>query len=156
QLELVAATSGSALGSTRDKPDIKYCQEILRVLQAHGTSYFFYIGGNDTPATLRIVSEEARQSGYTLRCIHSPQHIDTVLLCTDHTPGFPSAARFVTQAFIGANLDNAALPGVYLAVVMGRHAGFLTAASAMARKFPDDGPHLIYLPERSFALEQFL
>jgi len=77
-------------------------------------------------------------------------------MCNDHTPGFPSAARFVTQAFIGANLDNAALPGVYLAVVMGRDAGFLTAASAMARKFPEDGPHLIYLPERSFALEQFL
>jgi len=156
QLELVAATSGSALGSTRDKPDIKYCQEILRVLQAHGTSYFFYIGGNDTADTLRIVSEEARQSGYPLRCIHVPKTIDNDLMCNDHTPGFPSAARFVTQAFIGANLDNAALPGVYLAVVMGRHAGFLTAASAMARKFPDDGPHLIYLPERSFALEQFL
>jgi len=156
QLELVAATSGSALGSTRDKPDIKYCQEILRVLQAHGISYFFYIGGNDTADTLRIVSEEARQSGYPLRCIHVPKTIDNDLMCNDHTPGFPSAARFVTQAFIGANLDNAALPGVYLAVVMGRDAGFLTAASAMARKFPEDGPHLIYLPERSFALEQFL
>ena len=156
QLELVAATSGSALGSTRDKPDIKYCQEILRVLQAHGTSYFFYIGGNDTADTLRIVSEEARKAGYPLRCIHVPKTIDNDLTCNDHTPGFPSAARFVTQAFIGANLDNAALPGVYLAVVMGRHAGFLTAASAMARKFPDDGPHLIYLPERSFVLEQFL
>ena len=156
QLELVAATSGSALGSTRDKPDIKYCQEILRVLQAHGISYFFYIGGNDTADTLRIVSDEARNAGYPLRCIHVPKTIDNDLMCNDHTPGFPSAARFVAQAFIGANLDNAALPGVYLAVVMGRHAGFLTAASAMARKFPDDGPHLIYLPERSFALEQFL
>ncbi len=156
QLELVAATSGSALGSTRDKPDIKYCQEILTVLQAHGTSYFFYIGGNDTADTLRIVSEEARKAGYPLRCIHVPKTIDNDLMCNDHTPGFPSAARFVTQAFIGANLDNAALPGVYLAVVMGRHAGFLTAASAMARKFPDDGPHLIYLPERSFVLERFL
>ena len=156
QLELVAATSGSALGSTRDKPDIKYCQEILRVLQAHGISYFFYIGGNDTADTLRIVSEEARKASYPLRCIHVPKTIDNDLMCNDHTPGFPSAARFVAQAFIGANLDNAALPGIYLAVVMGRDAGFLTAASAMARKFPEDGPHLIYLPERSFALEQFL
>jgi 6-phosphofructokinase 1 len=77
-------------------------------------------------------------------------------MCNDHTPGFPSAARFVTQAFAGTNLDNAALPGVYLAVVMGRHAGFLTAASALARKYPDDGPHLIYLPERVFVLEKFL
>jgi 6-phosphofructokinase 1 len=125
-------------------------------LQVHGTSYFFYIGGNDTADTLRIVSEEARKASYPLRCIHVPKTIDNDLMCNDHTPGFPSAARFVTQAFIGANLDNAALPGVYLAVVMGRHAGFLTAASAMARKFPDDGPHLIYLPERSFVLEQFL
>ncbi|MBV8512249.1 MAG: diphosphate--fructose-6-phosphate 1-phosphotransferase, partial [Xanthobacteraceae bacterium] len=156
QLELVAATSGSALGSTRDKPDIKYCQEILRVLRAHATSYFFYIGGNDTADTLRIVSDEARKAGYPLRCIHVPKTIDNDLMCNDHTPGFPSAARFITQAFIGANLDNAALPGVYLAVVMGRHAGFLTAASAMARKFPHDGPHLIYLPERSFVLERFL
>jgi 6-phosphofructokinase 1 len=74
----------------------------------------------------------------------------------DHTPGFPSAARFVAQAFAGANLDNAALPGVYVGVVMGRHAGFLTAASALGKKFPDDGPHLIYLPERVFDLNQFL
>lgn len=156
QLELIAATPGSALGSTRDKPDTKYCQEILKVLRAHGIDHFFYIGGNDTAETLRILSEEARKSSYPLRCIHVPKTIDNDLMCNDHTPGFPSAARFVTQAFLGANLDNAALPGVYLAVVMGRHAGFLTAASAMARKFHDDGPHLIYLPERVFMLEPFL
>ena len=69
---------------------------------------------------------------------------------------YPSAARFVAQAFMGANLDNASLPGVYLAVVMGRHAGFLTAASALGKKFPDDGPHLIYLPERVFSVDKFL
>ncbi len=150
QIELVAAMPGSALGSTRDKPDTRYCQEILRVLHAHGIGYFFYIGGNDTADTLRIVSEEARKAGYPLRCIHVPKTVDNDLMCNDHTPGFPSAARFVTQAFAGTNLDNAAMPGVYLAVVMGRHAGFLTAASALARKYPDDGPHLIYLPERLF------
>jgi 6-phosphofructokinase 1 len=76
-------------------------------------------------------------------------------MVNDHTPGYPSAARFVTLAFAGANLDNRALPGVYVAVVMGRHAGFLTAAAALARKFHDDGPHLIYIPERTFDLEQF-
>ena len=156
QIELVAAMPGSALGSTRDKPDTRYCQEILRVLQAHGIGHFFYIGGNDTADTLRIVSDEARKGGYPLRCIHVPKTIDNDLMCNDHTPGFPSAARFVTQAFAGTNLDNAAMPGVYLAVVMGRHAGFLTAASALARKYPDDGPHLIYLPERLFVLEKFL
>ncbi len=85
-----------------------------------------------------------------------PKTIDNDLVCNDHTPGFPSAARFVAQAFAGANLDNAALPGVYVAVVMGRHAGFLTAASALGRTFPDDGPHLIYLPERSFSIDSFL
>jgi ATP-dependent phosphofructokinase / diphosphate-dependent phosphofructokinase len=156
QIELVAAMPGAALGSTRDKPDTRYCQEILRVLQAHGIGYFFYIGGNDTGDTLRIVSEEARKASYPLRCIHVPKTVDNDLMCNDHTPGFPSAARFVTLAFAGTNLDNAAMPGVYLAVVMGRHAGFLTAASALARKYPDDGPHLIYLPELVFVLEKFL
>jgi 6-phosphofructokinase 1 len=149
-LELVAGTPGSALGSTRDKPDLKYCQQIFQVLKAHGIGHFFYIGGNDSSDTVRIVSEEATRAGYPLRCIHIPKTIDNDLVGNDHTPGFPSAARFVAQAFAGANLDNAALPGVYVAVVMGRHAGFLTAASALGRKYDDDGPHLIYLPEREF------
>jgi 6-phosphofructokinase 1 len=155
-LELVAATPSSALGSTRDKPDMAYCQSIFDVLRAHEIEHFFYIGGNDSADTVRIVSEEARQAGYPLRCIHIPKTIDNDLVGNDHTPGFPSAARFVAQAFAGANLDNAALPGVYVGVVMGRHAGFLTAASALGKKFPDDGPHLIYLPERVFELERFL
>lgn len=155
-LEQVANTPSSALGSTRDKPDLKYCHEIFKVLRAHEIEHFFYIGGNDSSDTVRIVSEEAARAGYPLRSIHIPKTIDNDLVGNDHTPGFPSAARFVAQAFAGANLDNAALPGVYLAVVMGRHAGFLTAASALGKKFPDDGPHLIYLPERTFVLEKFL
>jgi 6-phosphofructokinase 1 len=155
-LEQVAATPGSALGSTRDKPDLKYCQQIFEVLRAHGIGHFFYIGGNDSSDTVRIVSEEAAKAGYPLRCVHIPKTIDNDLMCNDHTPGFPSAARFVAQAFAGANLDNAALPGVYVAVVMGRHAGFLTAASALGRKFPSDGPHLVYLPERTFKIDRFL
>jgi len=155
-LELVASTPSSALGSTRDKPDLKYCHEIFEVLQAHGIGHFFYIGGNDSSDTVRIVSEEAARAGYPLRSIHIPKTIDNDLVGSDHTPGFPSAARFVAQAFAGANLDNAALPGVYVAVVMGRHAGFLTASSALGKKFPDDGPHLIYLPERTFNVQHFL
>ena len=155
-LELVANTPSSALGSTRDKPDVPYCKEIFKVLRAHQIGHFFYIGGNDSSDTVRIVSEEAHKAGYPLRAIHIPKTIDNDLVGNDHTPGFPSAARFVAQAFAGANLDNAALPGVYVGVVMGRHAGFLTAASALGKKFPDDGPHLIYLPERTFVLEQFL
>lgn len=155
-LELVAATPSSALGSTRDKPDAQYCVEIFKILRLHDIGLFFYIGGNDSSDTVRIVSLEARKDGYPLRCVHIPKTIDNDLVQNDHTPGFPSAARFVAQAFAGINLDNAALPGVYVGVVMGRHAGFLTAASAMAKKYPDDGPHLIYLPERTFSLEQFL
>ncbi|MEW6370909.1 MAG: 6-phosphofructokinase [Pseudomonadota bacterium] len=155
-LELVAATPSSSLGSTRDKPDIAYCRRIFEVLRAHEIEHFFYIGGNDSADTVRIVSEQARQAGYPLRSIHIPKTIDNDLVGNDHTPGFPSAARFVAQAFAGANLDNAALPGVYVGVVMGRHAGFLTAASALGKKFPDDGPHLIYLPERTFELARFL
>jgi 6-phosphofructokinase len=155
-LELVAATPSSALGSTRDKPDLKYCEEIFKVLKAHEIGHFFYIGGNDSSDTVRIVADQARAAGYPLRAVHIPKTIDNDLVGNDHTPGFPSAARFVAQAFAGANLDNASLPGVYVGVVMGRHAGFLTAAAALGRKFPDDGPHLIYLPERVFSLEQFL
>ncbi len=155
-LELVGATPSSALGSTREKPDLKYCQQILHVLKAHEIRYFLYVGGNDSCDTVRIVAEEARKADYPIRCIHVPKTIDNDLVLNDHTPGFPSAARFVVQAFLGANLDNWSLPGVYLGVIMGRHAGFLVAAAALARKFPDDGPHMVYLPERAFQIDSFL
>lgn len=155
-LEQVGLTPASALLSTRDKPDEKYCQEIFKVLKAHDARYFFYIGGNDSADTVRIVNQQAEQAGYEFRAIHIPKTIDNDLVVNDHTPGYGSAARFVCQAFIGANLDNRSLPGVYIAVIMGRHAGFLTAASAVARKYPDDGPHLIYLPERPFDPDRFL
>jgi 6-phosphofructokinase 1 len=155
-LEMVARTPSSALGSTRDKPDLKYCQQIFEVLKAHEIRYFFYIGGNDSSDTVRIVAEEAKRANHPIRCIHIPKTIDNDLVLNDHTPGFPSAARFVVQAFSGANLDNRSLPGVYIGVIMGRHAGFLTAAAALGRKFPDDGPHMVYLPERTFRTDAFL
>ena len=155
-LEQVACTPSSALLSTRDKPDENYCKEIFDVLKAHDVRYFFYIGGNDSADTVRIVNENAKKSDYEFRAIHIPKTIDNDLVLNDHTPGYGSAARFVAQAFIGANLDNRALPGVYIGIVMGRHAGFLTAAAALAQKYPDDGPHLIYLPERPFDIENFL
>jgi 6-phosphofructokinase len=155
-LEAIADTPSSALGSTRDKPDLAYCRDIFASLKAHGASWFLYIGGNDTADTVRIVSEEAAKEGYDLRSIHIPKTIDNDLMENDHTPGFPSAARFVAQAFVGADLDNRSLPGVYVAVIMGRHAGFLTAASAAARTVEGDGPHLIYLPERIFDEAKFV
>ena len=155
-LEAVAVTPSSGLLSTRDKPDIKYCQDVFEICKAHDIRYFFYIGGNDSADTCRIVNQEARAAGYEMRVIHIPKTIDNDLKVTDHCPGYGSAAKFVAQAFAGANLDNRSLPGVYIAIVMGRHAGFLTAASCLAKKYPDDGPHLIYLPERAFSKEKFL
>lgn len=155
-LEKVAGTTSSALLSTRDKPDDEYCNRIFKVLEAHNIRYFFYIGGNDSADTVRIVNEKAMQSGYELRAIHIPKTIDNDLRVNDHCPGYGSAAKFVAQAFIGVNLDVKALAGVYIGVVMGRNAGFLTAAASMAQKYPDDGPHLIYLPERPFNLDSFI
>lgn len=155
-LETVAVTPSSGLLSTRDKPDVEYCREIFKVCQAHDVRYLFYIGGNDSADTCRIVNEESNKAGYELRVIHIPKTIDNDLLVTDHCPGYGSAAKFVAQAFAGANLDNRALPGVYIAIVMGRHAGFLTAASCLAKKYEDDGPHLIYVPERALTKDQFL
>ncbi|MBE7411448.1 MAG: 6-phosphofructokinase [Leptospiraceae bacterium] len=155
-LEQVATTPSSALFSTREKPDEKYCKEMFNVMKAHDVRYFFYIGGNDSSETLRIVNEEAKNANYEFRAIHIPKTIDNDLVLNDHTPGYGSAARFVAQAFIGANLDNMALSGVYIGVVMGRQSGFLTASSALAQKYLDDGPHLIYLPERKFSLDKFL
>ncbi|MDF2674182.1 MAG: 6-phosphofructokinase [Clostridiales bacterium] len=155
-LEQVAITPSSALFSTRDKPDKAYCKEIFKVLKAHDIRYFFYIGGNDSADTVKIVNEQAELSDYEFRAIHIPKTIDNDLMVNDHTPGYGSAARFVAQAFIGINLENRSLPGVYIGVVMGRNAGFLTAASSIAQKYPDDGPHLVYLPERSFHMDRFL
>jgi len=155
-LEQVASTPSSALLSTREKPDQEYCARIFRVLKAHDVRYFFYIGGNDSADTTRIVNQHAEAARYDLRCVHVPKTIDNDLVVNDHTPGYPTAARFVALSFIGTNLDNRALPGVYVAVMMGRHAGFLTAAAALGRSFPDDGPHLIYVPERPFDVERFL
>lgn len=155
-LEQVAVTPSSALFSTREKPDEKFCKEMFRVMKAHDVRYFFYIGGNDSADTVRIVNEQAKKVRYEFRAIHIPKTIDNDLVLNDHTPGYGSAARFVAQAFIGANLDNMALPGVYIAVVMGRQAGFLAAASCLAQKYPDDGPHLIYFPERTFNVDKFL
>jgi len=155
-LEQVAGTPSSALLSTRDKPDVEYCARMFKVMQAHDIRYFFYVGGNDSSDTVRIVNEQARAANYELRAIHIPKTIDNDLTENDHCPGFGSAARFVAQAFTGVNLDNRALKGVYIGVVMGRHAGFLTAAASLARKYVDDGPHLVYVPERAFDTEKFL
>ncbi|MCW5757713.1 MAG: diphosphate--fructose-6-phosphate 1-phosphotransferase [Phycisphaeraceae bacterium] len=155
-LDRVAATPSAALGSTRDKPDRAYCQRIFESCQTIDARYFFYIGGNDSSDTCRIVSEHARAAGYDLRCVHVPKTVDNDLVGNDHTPGFASAARFVVLAHMADGMDNAALPGIKINVVMGRHAGFLTAAAAAARHEEHAGPHLVYVPEVPFVMDRFV
>jgi 6-phosphofructokinase 1 len=105
----------------------------------------------------------AEESKYDLRCFHIPKTIDNDLMHNDHCPGYPSAARFVAMACMADFLDNVALPGIKINVIMGRNAGFLTAASALARRrgfnAPEestDGPQLIYLPEVPFDTDRFI
>ncbi len=156
KLEAIAETPSSALGSCRRKPDAADCRAIFEAFRARNVGYFFYIGGNDSADAARIVAEEAEKAGYPLVVYHIPKTIDNDLRSCDHTPGFGSAARFVASAIRGDDLDNRALEGVKIDIIMGRDAGFLTAASALARVRPDDGPHLIYLPEVPFAEEKFV
>ncbi|MGD9790209.1 MAG: diphosphate--fructose-6-phosphate 1-phosphotransferase [Phycisphaerales bacterium] len=165
RLDRLALSPSAALGSTRDKPDAAYCEQILDACKANNIRYFFYIGGNDSCDTCRIVREMAVHSNYDLRCFHVPKTVDNDLVENDHTPGFPSAARFVAMACMADFMDNISLPGIKINVIMGRHAGFLTAASALARRHDrdeylegasTDGPQLIYLPEVPFDMDRFV
>ena len=155
-LERVAQTPAAALGSTRDKPDQAYCEKIFKSFAKHDVRYFFYIGGNDSADTARIVGELAAKEGHELKVFHIPKTIDNDLRVHDHTPGYGSAAKFVAAAIMGDNYDNRSLPGIKVDVIMGRHAGFLTAASVLARQNDEDGPHLIYVPEAPLTEEKFL
>ncbi len=156
RLEAIAESPSAALGSCRHKPDENDCAAILEVLRKHDVRYYFYIGGDDSAKSCDIIAGMARRAGYEMRCVHIPKTIDNNLMENDHTPGFGSAARFVANAVRGDDLDNRAIPGVKVDVIMGRDAGWLTAASALARREEGDGPHLIYLPEVPFTVERFL
>jgi 6-phosphofructokinase 1 len=155
-LERIAQTPAAALGSTRDKPDQAYCEKIFKSFAKHNVRYFYYIGGNDSADTARIVGELAAREGHALKVFHIPKTIDNDLRVHDHTPGYGSAAKFVAAAVMGDNFDNKSLPGIKVDVIMGRHAGFLTAAAVLARQHDDDGPHLIYVPEAPLTEEKFL
>lgn len=155
-LEAVAVSPCAALGSSRDKPDAEYCARIFEVFKRRDIRYFFYIGGNDSATTANIINNMAADVGYELRAFHIPKTIDNDLVVTDHCPGYGTAAKFVACALMGDDMDNRSLPGVKIDVIMGRHAGFLTAASVLGKQREDDGPHLIYLPERGVSLEQVL
>jgi len=155
-LEGLAACSSAALGSSRDKPDEEYCHKIFDVFKKRNIRYFFYIGGNDSANTAHIVNLVAAEVGYDLRAFHIPKTIDNDLLVTDHCPGYGTAAKFVSCAVMGDDLDNRALPGIKVDVIMGRNAGFLVAATALAVQSDGDGPHLIYFPERPVTMDKFV
>ena len=148
-----ANTPNAGLGSTRDKPDPAYCSLIVQGLRAVSADAFIYIGGNDTAGTQQILNASA---GEDIAFVHAPKTIDNDLVENDHTPGFISAALFVANAFLSMDLDFRALPGIYVGIVMGRHAGFLTASAAAWRRKESDGPHLVYVPERPFSTERFI
>lgn len=155
-LKAIARTPATQLLSTRHKPTPEDNQKMLAVFKKYNIRYVFGAGGNDTSETLDIVNDAAKAIGYELRLFHVAKTVDCDLMENDHTPGYGSAARYVANAFRGADLDNQCFGGFYLAVCMGRHAGFLTAASALGRTTPESGPHLVYLPERAFNVESFL
>ena len=155
-LERVAQTPSSALGSTRDKPDEAYCLKIFESFKKNNITNFFYIGGNDSADTARITAEMAKAAGVALNVYHVPKTIDNDLRTTDHCPGYGSAGKFVALAHQGDDADNRSLPGIKINCIMGRDAGWLTAAAALARVEENDGPHLIYLPEVDFSEERFI
>ena len=155
-LDLIADSPSSALGSSRDKPDAAYCEKILEVFKKRDISYFFYIGGNDSANTCHIINNMAVKSGFDLKAFHVPKTVDNDLRVTDHCPGYGTAARFVACAVMGDDLDNRALPGIKIDVLMGREAGWLTAAAGLAKTNEDDGPHLLYFPERPVSMGKFV
>lgn len=155
-LDRISRTPSAALGSSRAKPTDADAPKIFEACRAADIRYFFYIGGNDSSDTCRLIYEMGVKSGYELRCFHVPKTVDNDLMGNDHTPGYGSAARYVAMAFMADDRDNASLPGIKINVVMGRNAGFLTAASSLARHKDGDGPHLIYLPEVAFDPDRFI
>jgi len=147
---------GAMIGSTRQKPKAEDCHQVFDIFKRHDVHYLFYIGGNDTAEAASIINREATAAGYELRCFHVPKTIDNDLVENDHTPGYGSAARFVAHALIGDDLDVASLPGIKIDIIMGRNAGWLAAAAALGRRSEEDGPHIIYFPERAKSLDDFV
>ena len=162
-LELIKTTPGAYLGSCRYKLPEDLTDEVYPTLfgkfEEYGIGYFFYIGGNDSMDTVSKLSRYAEQTGSGIRFIGIPKTIDNDLVHTDHTPGYGSAAKYVASTVREIALDASVYDNkqsVTIVEIMGRHAGWLTAAGALARKFEGDNPLLIYLPETAFDTEKFL
>ncbi len=144
-------TPGAALGTVRYKLRPEDYGRVVEVLHAHDVRFFCYVGGNDSMDTARRIHLVAQQRGYELRCIGVPKTVDNDLAGTDHCPGYGSAARFVALATRDTGWDTESMGSsspVKIIEIMGRNAGWLAAAAALARAEPGDPPHLIYVPER--------
>ena len=156
-MEAIAESPGSALGSCRREVRDEDYERALAVFRARNIRYFFYNGGNGSMYLAMRIARTAREAGYDLRVIGIPKTIDNDLAETDHTPGYGSTARFFASALRDIGSDLRQLPRrVSVVEVMGRNAGWLVAATALARYYPDDPPHLIYLPERPLAPDKLL
>lgn len=163
ELERIRTTPGSYLGSCRyklpeDLSDPVY-PELFQKFTEKEISYFFYIGGNDSMDTVSKLSRYAATVGSDIRIIGVPKTIDNDLVLTDHTPGYGSAAKYVASTVREIAIDASVYdnkPSVTIVEIMGRHAGWLTAASVLARKFEGDNPVLIYLPEVAFSPDAFI
>ena len=156
QLDLLARTPASAIGSCRRKLTDADYPAVLECFKKFNIRYFFYNGGNDSMDTCNKVYQLAVKSGYELRVIGIPKTIDNDLAVTDHCPGFGSAAKYAAASALEIAQDAAALPiHVVVMEMMGRNAGWITAASAL---FSDLMPceHLVYLPETDFDRDEFL
>ena len=163
-LQLLCQTPSSALGSCRMKLSdwqentFEY-EKIVSIFRKYNISYFIYIGGNDSMDTVHKLAEYCRMEGIDdIKIIGAPKTIDNDLMETDHCPGFGSAAKYVATTFseIACDCNVYALPAITIVEVMGREAGWLTAASALGRLNGDPAPDLIYLCERPFCVDQFL
>lgn len=163
ELEYLKTTPGAYLGSCRyklpeDLEDAVY-PKLFQKFEELEIGYFFYIGGNDSMDTVSKLSRYAKKVGSDIRVIGEPKTIDNDLVLTDHTPGFGSAAKYVASMVREVAIDASVYDNkksVTIVEIMGRHAGWLTAASALARKYDGDNPRLIYLPETAFDQEAFL
>lgn len=162
-LELIRTTPGAYLGSCRyklpeDLNDAVY-PELFKKFEEYNIGYFFYIGGNDSMDTVSKLSRYAESVNSEIRVIGLPKTIDNDLVETDHTPGYGSAAKYVAETVREIAIDASVYDNkksVTIVEIMGRHAGWLTAASVLARKFEGDNPVLIYLPEVAFDQNAFI